>query len=43
MKAMPVEEAAGKHALHDMTQVIPDQKKGRHSNGTRSYLPGTSA
>jgi formylmethanofuran dehydrogenase subunit E len=28
LKALPVEEAAGKHALHDMTQIIPGQEKG---------------
>jgi len=40
MKAVPVEEAAEKHVLHDMTQVIPDQKKGRHSNRTGSFIKG---
>ena len=25
---IPVEEAVGKHALHDMTQIIPGKEKG---------------
>jgi len=28
LKAVPVEEAAGQHALHDMTQIIPGREKG---------------
>ncbi|MFC1859221.1 FmdE family protein [Thermodesulfobacteriota bacterium] len=28
LKAVPVEEAAGMHALHDMTQIIPGKEKG---------------
>lgn len=28
LKAVPVEEAAGKRSLHDMTQIIPGQEKG---------------
>jgi formylmethanofuran dehydrogenase subunit E len=28
LKSVPVEEAAGKTALHDMTQIIPGQEKG---------------
>lgn len=28
LKAVPTEEAIGKHALHDMTQIIPGESKG---------------
>lgn len=28
LKAVPVEEAAGKRALHDMTKIVPDEFKG---------------
>ena len=28
LKAVPVEEAVGHHALHDMTQIIPGKEKG---------------
>jgi len=40
MKKMPVEEVSGKHALRDIMEVITDQKKGRHSNGTGSSIKG---
>lgn len=28
LSAIPVEEAVGKHALHDMTRIVPGQEKG---------------
>lgn len=28
LNAVPVSEAVGKHALHDMTRIIPEQEKG---------------
>lgn len=28
LRAIPVEDAVGKHALHDMTRIIPGQEKG---------------
>ncbi|MEG2173155.1 MAG: FmdE family protein [Desulfovibrionaceae bacterium] len=40
LSALPVAEAVGKHALHDMTRIIPEQEKGPAFTAGQEFTAG---